>query len=276
MPPVAPLPPPALVAAVTAACPGLPRGGWQALPGGRVNRLWRAGDHVVKLYLAEGASPLFPNAPAAEALVLRHLAGAALGPDLLAEGPDWIVYRHWPGAPWRQDTAAVAAALARLHRQAPPAGLRLLPMGAAGIAAHARAFAPQAMLPPLPDLAEPPPGPRVLVHGDAVPGNLIAGPDGLRLIDWQCPGAGDGVDDLALFLSPAMQQLYRGAPLSVAEAAGFLAAYPDRDTVARYRHLRPLLHWRIAAHCALRAAQGQADYAAALRLELAALQPAGA
>ena len=27
----------------------------------------------------------------------------------------------------------------------------------------------------------------VLLHTDVVPGNLILGDEGLRLIDWQCP-----------------------------------------------------------------------------------------
>lgn len=269
----APLPdhlPPALLAQLrallpeTAAAPAVP------LLGGRCNRLWRIGDVVVKVYARDAARPLFPNDPLAEAAVLRALAGSGLAPDLLIAGQGWIAYRHVAGDSWRQDPRPVALALAAVHRQTPPPGLRRLPLGAMALAAAARAMA-RPGLPPLPDVAEvalPRPG---LVHGDAVPGNLIAGPGGLLLIDWQCPGLGDPAEDLALFLSPAMQHLYRGAPLTVVEQAAFLAAYPDPETVARYRHLRPLLHWRIAAHCALRAAEGAADYRAALALECAAL-----
>lgn len=242
----------------------------QPLAGGRSNRLWRLGETVVKLYDLGAARPLFPNDPQAEVTALRALAGSSLAPDLLHMGEGWIAYRFCPGATWQRDPRPVAQALARLHRRAAPTGLRALPMGAAAIAAHAQSFAPVG-LPPLPAFAEAVPAQPRLVHGDAVPGNMIATSATLTLIDWQCPGAGDPVDDLALFLSPAMQQLYRGAPLTADETAAFLAAYPDPVVIARYHALRPLLHWRIAAHCALRAAEGDADYAAALKLECAAL-----
>lgn len=264
-------PDPALAAAVAAACPALRGHPWQGLSGGRINRLWRVGGAVVKAYRPERASPLFPNDPQAEARVLRHLAGRGLAPVLLAQGAGWIVYRHCPGRIWQQGPAPVARALGAVHRLAPPPGLRALPMGGAAIMAAARGLPVPAGLPLMPRADAPAPARRVLVHGDPVPGNLILRAGRVVLIDWQCPGAGDPVDDLALFLSPAMQALYRGAPLSAGESAAFLAAYPDGATVARYLALRPLLHWRIAAHCALRAAQGATDYAAALRLELALL-----
>jgi aminoglycoside phosphotransferase (APT) family kinase protein len=133
-------------------------------------------------------------------------------------------------------------------------------MGSAAIRAHGAGFAGD--LPAPPDPGVPPPARPRLVHGDAVPGNLIATPAGAVVaIDWQCPAAGDPADDLSLFLSPAMQRLYRGAPLSAGERARFLAAYPDRTTVERFLALEPLLAWRIAAHCRWRARRGEADYA---------------
>ena len=116
-----------------------------------------------------------------------------------------------------------------------------------------------------------PSGRRRLVHGDPVPGNIVTGPGRAALIDWQCPALGDPAADLAIFASPAMQQVYRGAPLSEAESAAFLAAYPDEETVARYRALRPWYHWRMAAYCLFRAERGRAGYAAGLTLERAAL-----
>ncbi len=260
------LPDAALMAAVRAC---LPEAGsdWLPLQGGRSNRVWRAGSVVVKQYRPETATPLFPNDPASEAAALRHL-GPELAPRYRASGAGWLAYDFLSGPNWQDDSAAVARLLARLHRAPPPEGLRTLPMGGAALAGHAAGFAPPG-LPPCPtvpsvDLPDP-----VLVHGDPVPGNIVVTAQGVRLIDWQCPGLGDPVDDLALFLSPAMQWLYRGAPLTGAEVAAFLDAYPDRATVGRYRALRPLLHWRIAAHCAYRAARGDAAYAEALRLELA-------
>lgn len=256
----------ALRAAVRASLPEIGRD-WQPLQGGRSNRVWRIGDLVVKHYRPETATPLFPNDPATEAAALRQF-GPDLAPEYRASGAGWLAYGFLPGPCWASGPADVARLLFRVHRATPPAGLRRLPMGAAAIAADAAGFAGPG-LPPCPQV--PPvdlPAP-VPVHGDPVPGNIVVTARGLRLIDWQCPGLGDPVDDLALFLSPAMQWLYRGAPLAEAEVAAFLAAYPDAATVRRYLVLRPVLHWRIAAHCAFRAARGDAAYADALRLELA-------
>ena len=55
-----------------------------------------------------------------------------------------------------------------------------------------------------------PVGHPCLIHGDTVPNNFIQSVDALVLIDWQCPALGDPVLDLAIFLSPAMQQIARG------------------------------------------------------------------
>ncbi|MEI6801465.1 MAG: phosphotransferase, partial [Pseudomonadota bacterium] len=86
-----------------------------------------------------------------------------------------------------------------------------------------------------------------------------------RFIDWQCPGLGDPAEDLATFLSPAMQWLYTGRTLGPDQRSRFLHAYPDQATVARFQALEPLFTWRIAAHCRYRAAKGDADYAQALQ-----------
>lgn len=264
--PMAAMPDAGLLAEVRTSLPEA-GGDWVAMKGGRSNRVWRAGDLVVKQYRPDTATPLFPNDPLAEAAALRQL-GPELAPRYRAGGAGWLGYDFLPGPSWSVDPGPVARLLARVHRATAPAGLRRLPMGGAAIADHAASFAPPG-LPPCPEAPSVDLPAPVLVHGDPVPGNIVVTAEGLRLIDWQCPGLGDPVDDLALFLSPAMQWLYRGAPLSEAEKAAFLAAYPDAATVRRYDLLRPVLHWRIAAHCAYRAARGDAAYAEALRLELA-------
>ena len=41
-----------------------------------------------------------------------------------------------------------------------------------------------------------------------MPGNLILGEKGLRLIDWQCPAIGDPIVDIMMFLSPGMHEIY--------------------------------------------------------------------
>lgn len=267
-------PPSWLIAAVSASCADVAGQQWVALRGGRTNRLWRAGGWVVKLFDPTAESPLFPNDPTAEALALRRFAAAGLAPRLRAQGAGWIAYDHVPGSTWSGDPLPVAVALGRLHAL-PTAGFafRRLASGSAALIAQATAILAQCrgILPPPPGLHLPPLDRPRIIHGDAVAGNLVAGADGITLIDWQCPAIGDPAEDLAAFLSPAMQWLYRGSPLMPAEAEAFLAAYPDPRIVSRYRTLAPLFHWRMAAHCLWKAERGASDYAAALQLELAAL-----
>lgn len=265
------LPPAPLRAAVTAKMPGLSDAAWQPLAGGRVNRLWRVGAVVVKAYDAAGASPLFPNDPEAEARALALAAPPGLAPPLAAHGPGWNAYHYAAGTTWHEDPAQAARLLGRVHALAvPPGAFRTAPMGPDAVAPQARAIAAacRGTLPPMPDLPPIAAAIPAFIHGDAVAGNLIVKGSEAVLIDWQCPALGDAVDDLATFLSPAMQHLYRGTPLTPAEAEAFLAAYPDPATIARYRAMAPLLHWRIAAHCLWRAERGAPGYQAALALEL--------
>lgn len=259
-------PSPALSAAVRAQLPAT-AGHWEPLRGGRVNRLWRSGNVVIKSYDPGGATPLFPNSATAESAALRFAAPHGLSPTLLGEGAGWVAWAHAPGVPWQSDPARAARLLARLHALAPPATFAPRPSGSAAILAQGAAIAAPWPAPPDPGIG-PCPIPAPL-HGDPVPGNIIVDGDRALLIDWQCPATGDPAEDIALFLSPAMQWLYRGATLSMDETAAFLSAYGNPGTVARYRALAPVLHWRIAAHCAWRAARGDGDYEQALRLEFA-------
>lgn len=254
--------------AVSGLC-GLGEATWHPLEGGRSNRVWRCGDVVVKQYRPETATPLFPNDLRLEAAALDAFAPLGIAPLLVAQGDGWIAWRHVSGRIWQGETG-VASLLWRLSRAPALPGLGLRPMGAREIAAQALSFASPG-LPPLPDLVEVVlPRPSVL-HGDFVPGNILSTATGLCLIDWQCPALGDPVDDLALFLSPAMQWLYRGKTLDPAARQSLLAQLPE-SLAHRYRQLAPVLHWRIAAHCAFRAARGDQGYEMALRLELASLQ----
>lgn len=229
----------------------------------------------MKLYRADGGNPLFANDPIRERQALQALDGTGMVPRYLAHGSwqkrDWLIYTHLRGTPWTRDTGHVARLLGILHDQA---GFANLPEGVNGSRALeaqtleilAGCRGAQGLLNSRPQGVVPPCAQTVLIHGDPVPGNLMAHDGTLALIDWQCPQLGDPAEDLALFLSPAMQLLYRGRTLDSAEEAQFTAAYPDRRVVARYFALRPWYHWRMAAYCEWR------GDAAARDLELAALQ----
>lgn len=261
-----------LTSEVIAALPALRGQPWQPLSGGRTNHLWRVGASVVKAYDPAAATPLFPNDPLAEARALTLLGPLDLAPRLQAAGPGWVAYAHIEGTVWQAHPAPVARTLHRLHQLSAP-GFRTLPSGSAAILAQGQfiAAACRGTLPPAPR----DPGiaaldyPR-LIHGDAVPGNMIAGLHHLMLIDWQCPAMGDPAEDLATFLSPAMQWLYRGAVLTPDQAKDFLGAYADPASKDRYKAMAPLFRWRMAAHCLWKAERGAADYATALHLELSA------
>jgi len=246
------------------------------LSGGRSNHVWQSGDIVVKLYRPSRENPLFANDPVRERQSLQALSGTGIVPRYLSHGrwrgQDWLMYRHLAGAPWRQDTAHVARLLGILHDQTAFDGLPAGANGSQALAAQTRTIlascAPSGLdLSPLrPQGVVPPTRQTGLIHGDPVPGNLVEYDGTLALIDWQCPQRGDPAEDLALFLSPAMQLLYRGRPLGREEEAQFAAAYPDRRVVARYFALKPWFHWRMAAYCMWR------NDTEALDLEVSALQ----
>jgi len=270
--------------------------GWTPLEGGRSNRLWRvqraSGDIVVKLYAGGTATPLFANDAGAEAKVLEHLNDTGLAPKLIYHGNlssgSILIYTYQAGLNWRAEPEQPAKVLKNLHQLSVPSGLKDLPLAPDG----SRALLDQtlAILKMIPahlatDIQTlrpvgvvPPSGIRQLLHGDPVPDNFVCPPHDVRpapvLIDWQCPALGDPVLDLALFLSPAMQRVTRGAHLSDKERRRFLDTYNDPATEARLTALLPFLHWRMAAYCLWKITRDKPDhaYAAALEAELAALK----
>lgn len=264
---------------------------WQQLQGGQTNSIWKigttAGDRVIKIFARGGGNPLFPNSAQDEAAMLRHLSPQGLAPQLhfvtSFDDRSIVIYDHVSGESWHRDVAVAARALAMLHAQPAPTNLRHLPGGSERLTAQTAYLL--ALLPA--DIAEELQTLRpsnyvgeadfgVLLHGDPVPGNLIvgsniAGSSHIKFIDWQCPAIGDPVEDLALFLSPAMQFVYRGTVLSTKERAAFLAAYGSEPIAQRVQALAPWYHWRMAAYCAWKLTQGQAIYRQGLVLEREAL-----
>lgn len=256
--------------------------GWDgivALSGGRTNYVWRRGAHVHKLYRQDAASPLFANDPAVEWHVLRVLQGQGIAPEPVAQeqtalGPV-LIYQHLDGPSGYANIADVARLLGMLHKLPAPAGLPEVETGDAVIAAGLSmlvgddgCLATQVPAAPV--------GPvrLSLLHRDPVVTNMVDTVEGLRLIDWQCPGLGDPVEDIAHFLSPAMMMLYGGEPLAEAERTRFLQHYPDQDVVARYHAFGRAYHWRMACYCQWQINRGNADYVLPLRAEIAALEAA--
>jgi aminoglycoside phosphotransferase (APT) family kinase protein len=257
---------------------------WAPLTGGQTNQLWRVGDAVVKRFAPGDDNPRFPNDPAQEVAVLQHLHGAGVAQTLRGRlrhaGQVFLVFAHLDGSRWQSDAAQVARLLRRVHVIPPLPEMRAQPGGSAAIETQVQDILPQLPAPMAKRLSDarpvsaevPPSAKRALLHGDPVPGNILVTPDGLRLIDWQCPAVGDPVEDLALFLSPAMQLIYRGAPLTRAEGDAFTAAYADPQVQDRLNAMQPWHHWAMAAYCAWKAARGAQRYAQAMELELAALE----
>nr|WP_281995468.1 aminoglycoside phosphotransferase family protein [Ruegeria faecimaris] len=255
--------------------------------GGRTNQVWKVlgddSDQVLKLYRSDLENPLFRNDPALEAACLRALASSGVVPRLRATGQHdngyWVFYDHAQGTPWRSDPAPVARLLHRLHSLNPnienaPTGKN----GSADLAEHGQSILAMCTSDRRAQLEKMQPQHHILrsdhtclIHGDPVAGNILVASSGLTLIDWQCPAVGDPCEDLALFLSPAMQYLYRGAVLTVDEQQSFLSAYDRQETVNRYRSLRRWYGWRMAAYCLWRTEHGAPDYEQGLELELAAL-----
>ncbi|MFY0659792.1 MAG: phosphotransferase [Shimia sp.] len=259
---------------------------WHPLFGGRTNTAWHGecgayGDIVLKLYAGPARNPLFPNDPEAEAKLLQYLQPTGLAPTFLAGFETDLgicnVYAHVPGTTWQQDVNSVAALMLKLHGLVAPKGLRRVADGSAALIAQTLEIVrrcekiPQ-FLSDLPNAVVPPSGQAVLLHSDIVPGNLIQSEGGLHLIDWQCPAVGDPCEDIAVFLSPAMQHLYRQSPLLETDIRDFLATYGQGDVIARYRQLAPFYHARMAAYCLWQVENDRPAYAAGLQLEVAALQ----
>lgn len=177
----------------------------------------------------------------------------------------------------------VGAMLRRLHDRCVIDGSRGLPSDSPAVFAQSRAMVSGLDLPDRlfehlaagADAADRGSGARSLVHTDCGPGNIVVGRDGPCLIDWQCPGIGDPVEDLANFASSAIQVPYHRPPLTPAQTNDLLVGYGDSPASAAFADLRWSYHVRLAAFCAYRHEElinDQPDiselYAVALEAEL--------
>jgi aminoglycoside phosphotransferase (APT) family kinase protein len=160
-----------------------------------------------------------PAALAREAEALRLVAGRAWAPRLVAAGPGRVVATRCPGAPrplaamGEEDARRLGAVLGDAHgvRRAGEGGLPWWPAPAASLAAYreGRARDTEALLAgtahaglarrALAARSPERPGERPfrLLHGDLVEANVVWGPAGPALVDWEFWRLGDPAEDLA-------------------------------------------------------------------------------
>jgi len=194
-----------------------------------------------------------------------------------------LAYPFQPGRTGRPPDARLAGLLRRLHGL-PPAALPPLPGPPPGRdALLTQALRHLAAEPDGPVLAariadaqiaerQPLSGGAVPLHGDPVPGNVVHGPRGRRLIDWHSAHRGDPCHDIAVALSPAMQVIHGLPPCTAAQRDTFLAAYGCPATAARHAATAALHHGLMIGHCLWRIDHGYAAYGPALAAEIAALR----
>ncbi len=189
----------------------------RALTGGSVNNLWRVDTDAGHFLLREdGPAWRRPGVNRQREGVAHAMAAeAGLAPRILARSDtgDWLVCEFIDGRVWTSDDFGQATQrerlcelLGRVHRLALPRQecWPFEPLRLANDYAHAAAPGPRveaclaaarlaaAQL----DAAA---APRVLTHGDPLPGNVIESAGRLWLIDWEFTQCADPVWDLAAF-----------------------------------------------------------------------------
>lgn len=243
------------------------------LTGGYWNAVYRLTserhDWVVKVFNSQPSIGLYPVLPDAEAAALRALAGLAIAPQFVAyfsataTRSAILVYEFFAGETWVDAFAEVAHLLRRVHthpvahrfRQLPTTPDQLLTAGDKFLA-HAAHDANKALLQTRrPLCVSVPPSLRVLVHTDAWLGNFIQGNAGVRLIDWQCPGLGDGAEDVWTFAFSGYELLIGRPPFTPEQQTTFLQAYADPNTLERMHLLSPFFAYRVAAYSCYRIQQ---------------------
>ena len=253
---------------------------WHAQAGGQTNKVWRLegeNDLICKLYLETKTNPLFNNIPEVEYKCLLWLDGSGIAPKphkyLKTPFGEVLLYNYIKGQTWSDNVSTVSELLTRTHKHKYLKDLRTLsslPSDIKGtgfkIIDMLNSYHKNILINICPDVSisdiEP-----VLLHTDVVPGNLIIGEEGLRLIDWQCPAIGDPIVDIMMFLSPGMHEIYGSGKLSMKDHEVFLMSLSS-DLRNRYNSIGPLYHWRLAAYCFWKAEQGFIEYENAALAEI--------
>jgi thiamine kinase len=225
-------------------------------------------DWVIKQYATQSNVPLFPALPDHESGALKALDGSGVTPKFIgflpkADNGAILIYEFVKGEQWQDDTASVARMLAQIHKtnvhQAKTdQPFRLLPNKPNELTQQT-----QSILDRMQDSTEA--GQRLdqymvssdwsdtvercIIHTDCGPGNIVVGHQGPVLIDWQCPGMGDPIEDLINFSSPSMQILYGLEPLSDEQLSKFLEAYNNPGALARIKSIGDFYRTRFIAYC---------------------------
>ncbi len=260
------------------------------LKGGYLNEVLKVttGDLtvVLKRFAPAASGTLFPNLPDDEARALGLLGPLGVAPRLLGYWPEQALMAcsYVDGGQWHSGTHDVARLLLR-KEVADPTGFRKVPTDPAAVLAEgdalfARCKASPAAARPLPVPVDPP-ARLSLIHTDLGASNLIGAGADLRIIDWQCPAAGDLVEDIYSFLSPGFHVLNLHPTLTPDAVATFWTALGRPDLQARHRALRPFYAWRMAAYCLWRSetrpeADIRARYTTAYAAELAHMEQSDA
>jgi thiamine kinase len=253
---------------------------WYTQTGGRTNKVWRLvgeEDLICKLYLETKSNPLFDNTPKAEYECLLSLNGSGIAPRpykyLKTPFGEVLLYYYIKGQKWSRDVNSVSELLTRIRKHKYPKRFRILSnlpsdikQTGLEIINKLNNYHKNKLIKICPDVSisdiEP-----VLLHTDVVPGNLILGDKGLRLIDWQCPAVGDPIIDIMMFLSPGMHEIYGSGKLSMKDHQTFLVNLTPQLR-SRYNIIGPLYHWRLAAYCFWKAEQGFIEYENAASAEI--------
>ena len=233
---------------------------FRKLEGGYTNHVWLAVTDTRQLVIKEFTQPvlgsLFPNLPEDEARALRVLEGLNVAPVLIGFWPEAsvLIYEYVEGEMWEADVEAVANLILRKER-ADPTGFRSVPIRPDAILFQGDDLFRMCKNKPdknKPMLENPLPyGKLSLIHTD-IGGNLISGGNKLRLIDWQCPAAGDICEDIYSFLSPAFQILAQREPLKKDQIKKFWTAIERQDLKIRYDNIFSAYAWRFAGYCSWR------------------------
>ena len=253
---------------------------WHAQTGGQTNKVWRLigeKDLICKLYCETENNPLFNNTPEEEYRCLLWLDGSDIAPKpykfLKTPFGKVLLYNYIKGDTWSHDVEHVSELLTRIHKCKCPSALRILSQIPTDIKQTGleiinklNSYHQNELNKICPDVSisdiEP-----VLLHTDVVPGNLILGDEGLRLIDWQCPAIGDPILDIMMFLSPGMHEIYGSGKLSMKDHEVFVMSLTSKLR-NRYNVIGPLYHWRLAAYCFWKAEQGFIEYENAALVEI--------